>query len=238
MIWAFGDSFTWGSCHEDISLLDLTGNVRLETTYIDFVGKALKDEVINFSWPGNSNLAILISFLKRVRRFRRGDTVIVNMTSWGRGVMPLLTEDGDTTLCGMVPLAIENGHYPYDTFPDPDQYFPPTDIAKRYVESLMVYENEPTMGPLLTKEYVAVYHSLMVELSRRGVKMYVWDHDWAWYRLDLHYNEPSEKWYCPCGHWNENGHEWFSKRLISFMKKNKYGYMERSKKNIYGNLKF
>ena len=68
MIWAFGDSFTWGACHEDISQLDLTGNKKVETTYIDFVKKALKDKVVNFSWPGNSNLAILISLLKRIKR--------------------------------------------------------------------------------------------------------------------------------------------------------------------------
>lgn len=238
MIWGFGDSFTWGSCHEDISVLDLTGNKRVATTYIDFVKKALKDRSVNFSWPGNSNLAILISVLKRIRRFKQGDTVIVNMTSWGRGTMPLLTEDGVSILCGLASKSIENGHYPYDSKDDLKLYFPPTDIAKRYVDSLLVYENEPTIAPVLTQEFILAYKSLMVDLSRRGVRLYLWTHDWTKWRIDRYFDEQFEKYYCPCGHWNENGHEWFSRRLISFMKKHKYGYMELTNKNIYGNLKF
>lgn len=111
MIWAFGDSFTWGyGCKPGWSFTDTDVTERFEKLgktfhhypkyyvehkkendkiWVEWLGEWFNEEVKNVSKSGASNDKIFDWVIENFEKIKEKDKVIIGMTTWSRNDVPI-----------------------------------------------------------------------------------------------------------------------------------------------------
>ena len=206
-LWAFGDSFTFGSgvvC-KDPDHFDIYwyGNTYINHAFHSILGEKYNLQVHNKGTEGDSNAGISETILTNLANIKSGDVVIIGQTAPDRELLIGEYFDGS-------PWPYTLNHHFCTTPIEELDYYLSDDMKKIWREASDYWFNV-----IAEKNHVRDLYYKMILMKWQAyfksidVKCVVWsNHLWGVYENLISWTKESEPEYIiDDGHWSPNGHE-------------------------------
>lgn len=226
MIYLFGCSFTYGSGlkHETKNRLPSAQTTKYENSiWSKYLSVYTKEEVVNYGVGGASNQFIREEALKQLTSLKKGDTVIIGITSSARISIPAYhTVKKAYYYINLLPQGVANLYEEYNKALTTGEkmHWDGSWVDNEYIKICCDYYMAvmKEYEQFLYDEHLEIVHGLQKILLTVGVNSILWDYT-IWSR-GLETISEWTKYRAIDGHWSPNGHKFFALILTRILKEN------------------
>lgn len=232
MIYAYGDSFTYGTGIRDNTTLRgkvfpayINSSTWSDLTWIKELKRLTGSKIKNNGVGGVSNDFIIYRVLKEMMYFTKDDIVIIGGTKHMRMMVPAGEGGPDDSI--LLPITHDVKEWKWKDGGKGMYSFDGWKVSKDQINALIQYYYEvfPKYERYYEKLHEEQYLGLSQYLNKTGVTCIYWDSS-AWLEFEQIYNWTNNQ--NSDGHWSPNGHLHFA-RVIKFCLDNNVRRLDKNR---------